>query len=157
MFRYLEMFGKRYQNKMHLPLSSVSFYLRMFLLFLFPLLNLVFTSEVAKSGTDEYCSGTPSSVSAACVIPQKQTLCRLSERHESNEEELDGSLPETERDDMMFRRMGAFQRHSSPIRMHSPPTSMGHHSLQQQKKVAHKEDLKTLQKAERSENESQQL
>ncbi|XP_025067208.1 LIM and calponin homology domains-containing protein 1 isoform X9 [Alligator sinensis] len=106
-------------------------------------------SEVAKSGTDEYCSGTPSSVSAACVIPQKQTLCRLSERHESNEEELDGSLPETERDDMMVRRMGAFQRHSSPIRIHSPPTSMGHHSLQQQKKVAHKEDLKTLQKAER--------
>ncbi|XP_025067200.1 LIM and calponin homology domains-containing protein 1 isoform X2 [Alligator sinensis] len=109
-------------------------------------------SEVAKSGTDEYCSGTPSSVSAACVIPQKQTLCRLSERHESNEEELDGSLPETERDDMMVRRMGAFQRHSSPIRIHSPPTSMGHHSLQQQKKVAHKEDLKTLQKAESAQN-----
>ncbi|XP_019381585.1 PREDICTED: LIM and calponin homology domains-containing protein 1 isoform X1 [Gavialis gangeticus] len=107
-------------------------------------------SEVAKSGTDEYCSGTPSSVSAACVVPQKQTLCRLSERHESNEEELDGSLPETERDDMMVRRMGAFQRHSRPIHMHSLPTSVGHHSLQQQKEVAHKKDLKTLQKAESS-------
>uniref|UniRef100_A0A8C3IPA5 LIM and calponin homology domains 1 n=1 Tax=Chrysemys picta bellii TaxID=8478 RepID=A0A8C3IPA5_CHRPI len=103
------------------------------------------SSEVARSDTDEYCQGIQL---AACVVSQNQTPCRLSEWHESREEELDGSSPNSERDDMMARRMGTFQRQTSPVCMPYSPMSVAHHPLQQQKGVIHKRDLKTPQKAE---------
>ncbi|XP_065435829.1 uncharacterized protein LOC101941856 isoform X7 [Chrysemys picta bellii] len=102
-------------------------------------------NEVARSDTDEYCQGIQL---AACVVSQNQTPCRLSEWHESREEELDGSSPNSERDDMMARRMGTFQRQTSPVCMPYSPMSVAHHPLQQQKGVIHKRDLKTPQKAE---------
>nr|XP_042697713.1 LIM and calponin homology domains-containing protein 1 isoform X5 [Chrysemys picta bellii] len=105
------------------------------------------SSEVARSDTDEYCQGIQL---AACVVSQNQTPCRLSEWHESREEELDGSSPNSERDDMMARRMGTFQRQTSPVCMPYSPMSVAHHPLQQQKGVIHKRDLKTPQKAESS-------
>ncbi|XP_065435825.1 LIM and calponin homology domains-containing protein 1 isoform X3 [Chrysemys picta bellii] len=104
-------------------------------------------NEVARSDTDEYCQGIQL---AACVVSQNQTPCRLSEWHESREEELDGSSPNSERDDMMARRMGTFQRQTSPVCMPYSPMSVAHHPLQQQKGVIHKRDLKTPQKAESS-------
>nr|XP_048704438.1 LIM and calponin homology domains-containing protein 1 isoform X1 [Caretta caretta] len=104
-------------------------------------------SEVAGSGTDEYCQGIQL---AACIVSQNQTPRRVSEWHESREEELDGSSPNSWRDDMMTRRMGTFQRQTSPVCMPYSPMSVAHHPLQQQKEVIHKRDLKTPQKAESS-------
>ncbi|EMP26720.1 LIM and calponin like proteiny domains-containing protein 1, partial [Chelonia mydas] len=66
------------------------------------------------------------------------------------EEELDGSSPNSQRDDMMTRRMGTFQKQTSPVCMPYSPMSVAHHPLQQQKEVIHKRDLKTPQKAESS-------
>ncbi|XP_067387267.1 LIM and calponin homology domains-containing protein 1 isoform X3 [Emydura macquarii macquarii] len=103
------------------------------------------SSEVAWSGTDEYCRGIQL---AACVVSQKQTPCRLSEWYESSEEEPDGSSPNSERNDMMARRMGTFQRQTGPVCMPSSPKSVAHHLLQQQKEVIPKQDLKMPQKAE---------
>ncbi|XP_077672296.1 LIM and calponin homology domains-containing protein 1 [Eretmochelys imbricata] len=105
------------------------------------------SSEVAGSGTDEYCQGIQL---AACIVSQNQTPRRVSEWHESREEELDGSSPNSRRDDMMTRRMGTFQRQTSPVCMPYSPMSVAHHPLQQQKEVIHKRDLKTPQKAESS-------
>ncbi|KAG6930085.1 LIM and calponin homology domains 1 [Chelydra serpentina] len=104
------------------------------------------SSEAARSGTDEYCQGIQLAV---CVVSQNQTPCRLSEWHESREEELDGSSPNSERDDMT-RRMGTFQRQTSPVCIPYSPMSVAHHPLHQQKEVIHKRDVKTPQKAESS-------
>ncbi|XP_043369860.1 LIM and calponin homology domains-containing protein 1 isoform X11 [Dermochelys coriacea] len=103
------------------------------------------SSEVARSGTDEYCQGIQL---AACIVSQNQTPRRVSEWHESREEELDGSSPHSQRDDVMTRRLGIFQRQTSPVCMPNSPMSVAHHPLQQQKEVIHKRDLKTPQKAE---------
>ncbi|XP_074807599.1 LIM and calponin homology domains-containing protein 1 isoform X1 [Natator depressus] len=105
------------------------------------------SSEVAGSGTDEYCQGIQL---AACIVSQNQTPRRVSEWHETREEELDGSSPNSQRDDMMTRRMGTFQRQTSPVCMPYSPMSVAHRPLQQQKEVIHKRDLKTPQKAESS-------
>nr|XP_034969397.1 LIM and calponin homology domains-containing protein 1 isoform X3 [Zootoca vivipara] len=87
-----------------------------------------------------------SSLSDACADSQKQTASSLSEWHESSEEEVDGSFPDIERDDMLARRFGTFQKSTSPVRPSCPPISVvSYHPLKQQGK-----ERKALQKAERS-------
>ncbi|XP_077790449.1 LIM and calponin homology domains-containing protein 1 isoform X8 [Podarcis muralis] len=87
-----------------------------------------------------------SSLSDACADSQKQTPSSLSEWHESSEEEMDGSFPDIERDDMLARRFGTFQKSTSPLRPSCPPISVvSYRPLKQQGK-----ERKTLQKAERS-------
>ncbi|XP_060134842.1 LIM and calponin homology domains-containing protein 1 isoform X6 [Zootoca vivipara] len=86
-----------------------------------------------------------SSLSDACADSQKQTASSLSEWHESSEEEVDGSFPDIERDDMLARRFGTFQKSTSPVRPSCPPISVvSYHPLKQQGK-----ERKALQKAER--------
>ncbi|XP_060134841.1 LIM and calponin homology domains-containing protein 1 isoform X5 [Zootoca vivipara] len=85
-----------------------------------------------------------SSLSDACADSQKQTASSLSEWHESSEEEVDGSFPDIERDDMLARRFGTFQKSTSPVRPSCPPISVvSYHPLKQQGK-----ERKALQKAE---------
>ncbi|XP_075608356.1 LIM and calponin homology domains-containing protein 1 isoform X2 [Balearica regulorum gibbericeps] len=109
------------------------------------------SSEVAKSGTDESCRRMLSPVPAFGIISEKQTLCGLNKRQESTEEECDGILPDIERDDMLVRRMGTFQRRTiSPVPIHCPPLSVAPPLLQQQQgeAVAREKDLKTPREAE---------
>ncbi|XP_074760815.1 LIM and calponin homology domains-containing protein 1 isoform X1 [Athene noctua] len=109
------------------------------------------SSEVAKSGTDDSCRRMPLPVPAFGITSEKQTPCSLNKRQESTEEKCERHLPDTERDDMLVRRMGALQRHTaSPIPIHCPPLSVAPHLLQQWQgePVAHEKDLKTLQETE---------
>lgn len=113
----------------------VSFYLRIFCL---PhALHDPLTSELAQPGTDEHCRSMPS-LATTDVISEKQ---------ESTKEESSAHLPDIERDDMLVRRMGTFQRRTtSTVPIHCPPLS-----------VAQEKDLKTPREAERSENRSRSL
>lgn len=101
-----------------------------------------------------------SPVPAFDVISEKKTLCGLNKQQDSTEEECDEHLPDIERDDMLVRRMGTFQRRTtSPVPIHCPPLSLAPHLLQQQQgeTVAREKDLKTPWEAERSENRSRSL
>lgn len=94
------------------------------------------------------------------MVSEKDTSCSLNKRQESTKEEHEGHLPDIERDDMLVRRMGTFQRYTtSPVPIHCPPLSVAPHLLQQQQgeAVAREKDLKTPQEAERSENRSRSL
>lgn len=72
----------------------------------------------------------------------------MNEWHESSDEELDGSFPDIERDDMLARRLGTFQKCTSPIRALCAPVSVaGYHSLKQQ---GHTALWKSSRKPERS-------
>nr|XP_034969399.1 LIM and calponin homology domains-containing protein 1 isoform X5 [Zootoca vivipara] len=96
--------------------------------------------------SSEIMDACNSSLSDACADSQKQTASSLSEWHESSEEEVDGSFPDIERDDMLARRFGTFQKSTSPVRPSCPPISVvSYHPLKQQGK-----ERKALQKAERS-------
>ncbi|XP_033015604.1 LIM and calponin homology domains-containing protein 1 isoform X3 [Lacerta agilis] len=96
--------------------------------------------------TSEIVDACNSSLLDACADSQKQTPSSLSEWHESSEEEVDGSFPDIERDDMLARRFGTFQKSTSPVRPSCPPISVvSYRPLKQQGK-----ERKTLQKAERS-------
>ncbi|XP_065491010.1 LIM and calponin homology domains-containing protein 1 isoform X6 [Caloenas nicobarica] len=109
------------------------------------------TSEITKSGTDDSCRRMLSPIPAFDIVSEKQTLCSLNKRQESTKEECNERLPDIERDDMLVRRMGTFQRHTtSPVPIHCPPLSLAPHLLQQQQEetVAREKDLKTLQEAE---------
>ncbi|XP_062431484.1 LIM and calponin homology domains-containing protein 1 isoform X6 [Rhea pennata] len=108
-------------------------------------------SEVARSGTDEHCGRTLSPVPAICVASEKQTQHSLNKRQESTEEETIGQLPDIERDDMLVRRMGIFQRRTtSPVHVPCPSLSVAPHLLEQQQgeAIAREKDLKTPQEAE---------
>ncbi|KAM6267537.1 LIM and calponin homology domains-containing protein 1 isoform 7-T7 [Spheniscus humboldti] len=109
------------------------------------------SSEVATSGTDDSCRRTLSPVPAFGIVSEKQTLCSLNKRQESTEEDCVGHLPDIERDDMLVRRMGTFQRRTtSPVPIHCPPLSVAPHLLQQRHgdAVACEKDLKTPREAE---------
>ncbi|XP_068799121.1 LIM and calponin homology domains-containing protein 1 [Struthio camelus] len=109
------------------------------------------SSEGARSGTDECYRRTLSPVPATCVVSEKQTLHSLNKRQENTEEECDGCLPDIERDDMLVRRMGTFQRRTtSPVHIPCPPLSVAPHLLQQQQgqSIAREKDLKTPREAE---------
>ncbi|KAM6205909.1 LIM and calponin homology domains-containing protein 1 [Sarcoramphus papa] len=109
------------------------------------------SSEVAKSGTDDSCRRMPSPVPAFGNVSETQTPRDLNKRQESTKEECDGHLPDVERDDMLVRRMGTFQRRTtSPVPVHCPPLSVAPHLLQQRQReaVAPEKDLKTPQEAE---------
>ncbi|PKK30794.1 LIM and calponin homology domains 1, transcript variant X4 [Columba livia] len=108
-------------------------------------------SEVAKSGTDDSCRRMLSPVPAFDIVSEKKTLCSLNKRQDSTEEECDEHLPDIERDDMLVRRMGTFQRRTtSPVPIHCPPLSLAPHLLQQQQgeTVAREKDMKTPWEAE---------
>ncbi|XP_033015603.1 LIM and calponin homology domains-containing protein 1 isoform X2 [Lacerta agilis] len=94
--------------------------------------------------SSEIVDACNSSLLDACADSQKQTPSSLSEWHESSEEEVDGSFPDIERDDMLARRFGTFQKSTSPVRPSCPPISVvSYRPLKQQGK-----ERKTLQKAE---------
>ncbi|XP_074444017.1 LIM and calponin homology domains-containing protein 1 isoform X2 [Larus michahellis] len=108
------------------------------------------SSEVAKSGTADSCRRMQSPVPAFGIVSEKQTLCGLNKQQESTKEERDGHLPDVERDDMLVRRMGTFQRRTtSPVPVHCP-LSVAPHPLQQRQgeAVAREKDLKTPQETE---------
>ncbi|KAL8207478.1 UNVERIFIED_CONTAM: hypothetical protein K2H54_056929 [Gekko kuhli] len=85
-------------------------------------------SKITWPSKDAYTS----SISDDCADSQKQTSSSLNEWHESSDEELDGSFPDIERDDMLARRLGTFQKCASPVRTPCPPISVaGYHSLKQ--------------------------
>ncbi|KAM6132904.1 LIM and calponin homology domains-containing protein 1 [Pterocles gutturalis] len=109
------------------------------------------SSEAARSGTDDSCRRMLSPVPAFGIISEQQTPCTLNKQQEGTKEDSDGHLPDIERDDMLVRRMGTFQRRTTiPIPMHCPPLSVAPHLLQQWQgeAVAHEKDLKTLREAE---------
>ncbi|XP_055652691.1 LIM and calponin homology domains-containing protein 1 [Falco peregrinus] len=109
------------------------------------------SSEVAKSGTDDSCSRMPAPAPAFGIISEKQTPCSLNKHQESTKEDCDGLLPDIERDDMLVRRMGTFQRRAtSPVPKHGPPLSVAPHLLQQQQgeAAAREKDSKAPQEAE---------
>ncbi|XP_061441010.1 LIM and calponin homology domains-containing protein 1 isoform X11 [Rhineura floridana] len=98
------------------------------------------SSEIIMSHMDAYNS----SLLDACADSQKQTPSSLSEWHESSEEEMDGSFPDIERDDMLARRFGTFQKSTSPVCPCCPSISVvNYHPLKQEGK-----QWKTPQKAE---------
>ncbi|XP_042727856.1 LIM and calponin homology domains-containing protein 1 isoform X5 [Lagopus leucura] len=95
-------------------------------------------SEVAQPGTDEHCRSMPSPVATTDVISEKQALCSSNKQQESTKEDSSAHLPDIERDDMLVRRMGTFQRRTtSTVPIHCPPLS-----------VAQEKDLKTPREAE---------
>uniref|UniRef100_A0A670J5L2 LIM and calponin homology domains 1 n=1 Tax=Podarcis muralis TaxID=64176 RepID=A0A670J5L2_PODMU len=99
-----------------------------------------------SGNSSEVMDACNSSLSDACADSQKQTPSSLSEWHESSEEEMDSSFPDIERDDMLARRFGTFQKSTSPLRPSCPPISVvSYRPLKQQGK-----ERKALQKAERS-------
>ncbi|XP_028940638.1 LIM and calponin homology domains-containing protein 1, partial [Antrostomus carolinensis] len=109
------------------------------------------SSEVTKSGTDDSCRRMLSPDPVSGIVSEKDTPCSLNKQQESTKEEHEGHLPDIERDDMLVRRMGTFQRcTTSPIPIHCPPLSVVPHLLQQQQgeAVAREKDLKTPQEAE---------
>lgn len=105
-------------------------------------------SEVAQSDPAECCRSMPSPAATIDVISEKEALCSSNNQQESaEEEESSANLPDIERDDMLVRRMGTFQRRTtSTVPIHCPPLS-----------VAQEKDLKTPRGAERSENGSRSL
>ncbi|XP_051473384.1 LIM and calponin homology domains-containing protein 1 isoform X2 [Apus apus] len=109
------------------------------------------TSEVAKSGADDSCRRMPSPVPDLGIISEKQTPSNLNKQQESTEEECERHLPDIERDDMLVRRMGTFQRHTtSPVTKYCPPLSAAHRLQQWQGEavLACERDLKTPWEAE---------
>ncbi|XP_042668256.1 LIM and calponin homology domains-containing protein 1 [Centrocercus urophasianus] len=95
-------------------------------------------SEVAQPGTDEHYRSMPSPVATTDVISEKQALCSSNKQQESTKEDSSAHLPDIERDDMLVRRMGTFQRRTtSTVPIHCPPLS-----------VAQEKDLKTPWEAE---------
>lgn len=120
----------------------------------------LFASEAAQSGTDECHRRTLSPAPATSISSEKQALCGSNKQQESAEEECDEHLPDIERDDMLVRRLGTFQRRTtSPVHMYCPPLPVTPHLLQQRpgEAVAREKDLKTPREAERSENRSRSL
>ncbi|XP_025893204.1 LIM and calponin homology domains-containing protein 1 isoform X1 [Nothoprocta perdicaria] len=113
------------------------------------------SSEVARSGADEHSRRTLSPVPAISVASEKQTQHSLNKQQESTEEECNGPLPDIERDDMLVRRMGTFQRRvTSAVHVPCPPPSVAPHVLQQQhgEAIAREKDLKTPREAESTES-----
>ncbi|XP_044274132.1 LIM and calponin homology domains-containing protein 1 isoform X2 [Varanus komodoensis] len=109
------------------------------------------SSEIISSNIDVYNS----SVLNSCTDSKKQIPTSLSECHESSEEELDGSFPDIERDDMLARRFGTFQKSASPVRTsYSPISVVNNHPLKKQEKVAFCGEQKILQTTERTSAES---
>uniref|UniRef100_A0A8B9VX78 LIM and calponin homology domains 1 n=1 Tax=Anas zonorhyncha TaxID=75864 RepID=A0A8B9VX78_9AVES len=108
-------------------------------------------SEAAQSGTDECHRRTLSPAPATSISSEKQALCGSNKQQESAEEECDEHLPDIERDDMLVRRLGTFQRRTtSPVHMYCPPLPVTPHLLQQRpgEAVAREKDLKTPREAE---------
>ncbi|XP_027312991.1 LIM and calponin homology domains-containing protein 1 isoform X10 [Anas platyrhynchos] len=108
-------------------------------------------SEAAQSGTDECHRRTLSPAPATSIGSEKQALGGSNKQQESAEEECDEHLPDIERDDMLVRRLGTFQRRTtSPIHMYCPPLPVTPHLLQQRpgEAVAREKDLKTPREAE---------
>ncbi|XP_053109647.1 LIM and calponin homology domains-containing protein 1 isoform X4 [Hemicordylus capensis] len=105
------------------------------------------SSEIILSNMDVYTS----SPLEACIDSQKQMPSSLSKWHESSDEDLDDSFPDIERDDMLARRFGNFQRSTSPVCTYPPSLSVVSHSpLKQQGNFVVYGDWKTPQKSERS-------
>ncbi|XP_066489014.1 LIM and calponin homology domains-containing protein 1 [Tiliqua scincoides] len=105
------------------------------------------SSETMLSDRDPYNS----SALKACEYSQKPMPSSLNEWHESSEEELDGSFPDIERDDMLVRRFGTFQKSTCPVRTCCPSLAVvKHHPLKQQGNVALWGDWKTPPKTESS-------
>ncbi|KAM9193593.1 LIM and calponin homology domains-containing protein 1 isoform 2-T2 [Mergus octosetaceus] len=108
-------------------------------------------SEAAQSGTDECRRRTLSPAPATSIGSEKRALCGSNKQQESTEEECDEHLPDIERDDMLVRRLGTFQRRTtSPVHMYCPPLPVTPHLLQQRpgEAVAREKDLKTPREAE---------
>ncbi|XP_053109657.1 LIM and calponin homology domains-containing protein 1 isoform X13 [Hemicordylus capensis] len=104
------------------------------------------SSEIILSNMDVYTS----SPLEACIDSQKQMPSSLSKWHESSDEDLDDSFPDIERDDMLARRFGNFQRSTSPVCTYPPSLSVVSHSpLKQQGNFVVYGDWKTPQKSER--------
>lgn len=94
----------------------------------------------------------------ACEASQKHVPSSLKEWQDSSEEELDGSFPDIERDDMLARRFGTFQKSANPVRTCCPPLSVvNHRPLKQPGNNALWGDWKTPPKTERSETGNQHL
>ncbi|XP_027747082.1 LIM and calponin homology domains-containing protein 1 isoform X1 [Empidonax traillii] len=109
------------------------------------------SSEVVRSGIDDSCRRIASAVLASDIISEKQTPCSLSKQQESTKEECHRHVPDIERDDMLVRRMGTFQRRTtSSVPICCRPLSEAPHVLQQQQEetVAREKDLKTPQEGE---------
>nr|XP_020641930.1 LIM and calponin homology domains-containing protein 1 isoform X2 [Pogona vitticeps] len=103
--------------------------------------------EIILSNVDVYNS----SALDACADSQKQKLSFFNEWHESSEEELDENLPDIERDDMLARRLGTFQKSTSPVRTTYPPISVASYGpLKQQQNITYCGERGSPQKAERS-------
>lgn len=110
-------------------------------------------SETMLSDTDKYNSSTLK----AYGYSQKPVPSDLNEWHESSEEELDGSFPDIERDDMLARRFGTFRKFPSPVLAGYSPLSVVNHQLKQQGNIDLWRDWKTPLGTERSETGNQQL
>lgn len=137
--------------------SDLPFDLRMFCV-CHPPPNLL-VSEVSKSGKGDSCRRVPSPVPVLGSASEDPSSS-LDKQQESSKEECGGHVPDVERDDMLVRRMGTFQRcTTSPVPMHCHPLSETPHPLQQRQgeAVAAEKDLKPLREAERSENRSRSL
>ncbi|XP_063165729.1 LIM and calponin homology domains-containing protein 1 [Candoia aspera] len=104
------------------------------------------TSEIMLANSDEYNS----SVRDACADPQRQLSSSLSEWHENSEEELDSRFPDIERDDMMARRFGTFQKSISPVYT-ANNLAICNYPLKHQRKVAGQKKQQNPQKAEKIE------
>ncbi|XP_054238786.1 LIM and calponin homology domains-containing protein 1 [Indicator indicator] len=108
------------------------------------------SSEVSKSGTGDSCRRMPSPIPPLGSVSEKPS-CSLDKQQESTKEECDGHVPDVERDDMLVRRMGTFQRRTtSPVPIHCPPLSVAPRLLQQRQgeAVAREKHLKTPWEAE---------
>uniref|UniRef100_A0A803TBE5 LIM and calponin homology domains 1 n=1 Tax=Anolis carolinensis TaxID=28377 RepID=A0A803TBE5_ANOCA len=107
------------------------------------------SSEILLSEMDMHNSSVPD----VCDNPEKQIpSSSLSEWNESSEEELDETFPDIERDDMLARRFGTFQKSTSPVRTSCSPISVvsSHHPLKQEQNVILCRQWKTPQKVERT-------
>ncbi|KAH0616234.1 hypothetical protein JD844_027205 [Phrynosoma platyrhinos] len=106
------------------------------------------SSEILLSKVDKHNSSVPD----VCGNSQKQISSSLSEWNESSEEELDETFPDIERDDMLARRFGTFQKSTSPVRTSYPLISVvsSHQLLKQEQNVTLCREWKTPQKVERT-------
>ncbi|XP_042324107.1 LIM and calponin homology domains-containing protein 1 isoform X3 [Sceloporus undulatus] len=106
------------------------------------------SSEILLSKVDKHNSSVPD----VSGISQKQIPSSLSEWNESSEEELDETFPDIERDDMLARRFGTFQKSTSPVRTTCPPISVvsSRPPLKQECNVTLCREWKTPQKVERT-------
>ncbi|XP_029444591.1 LIM and calponin homology domains-containing protein 1 isoform X3 [Rhinatrema bivittatum] len=89
--------------------------------------------ELAWPGTDACHGSAPVS-----AVSQKQTSSKLTEHSEDwerEEKEEKQQLPDTKRDDMMVRRLGAFQKHTGPGCNQFVPVSVFRPPEQKQKNV----------------------